>query len=65
MSAEGEGLVCANHERGAELVVGKKPATEKPELGCFCGSELKKLYHPPVLTVFGTLVGECPSRSRC
>jgi hypothetical protein len=62
MIVEAERLVCANHKCGAEFVVGTKPALEKQNARCCCGSELKKLYHPPVLTVYGTLVRECPTR---
>lgn len=62
MIAIAEHLVCTNHECGAEFVVKRKPALEKQTLFCACGRELKKLYQPPVLTVFGTVVRKCPTR---
>ena len=49
-----ERLVCTCHECGAEFVVKKSPGLEKQSMRCACGCELKKAYHPPVLTVFGT-----------
>ena len=49
-----EHLVCASHECGAEFVVKTKPAIEKQNMRCACGSALKKIYRPPVLTVYGT-----------
>jgi len=55
MIAEEERLVCINHECGAEFAVKRKPAIEKQNLRCACGNELKKLYHSPVLEVYGTL----------
>jgi hypothetical protein len=54
MIVEAERLVCTNHECGAEFVVTRKPAIEKQKPRCCCGSELKKLYHSPVLRVLGT-----------
>jgi hypothetical protein len=50
-----ERLVCSCHECGAELVVKRKPAVEKQNLRCACGSELKKIYHPPLLSIYGTV----------
>ena len=49
-----EQLVCASHECGAEFVVKTKPAIHKQNMRCACGSALKKVYLPPVLTVYGT-----------
>jgi len=54
MIAEEDRIACTNHKCGAEFVVKRKPALEKQNLCCSCGSELKKIYHPPVLMVFGT-----------
>jgi len=55
MIVEAERLVCTNHECRAEIIVVKKPALEKQNLRCACGSELKKIYHPPVATVLETV----------
>jgi hypothetical protein len=55
MLVEAKRLVCTNHECGAEIIVVKKPAFEKQNLRCACGSELKKIYHLPVVTAFGTV----------
>jgi hypothetical protein len=49
MIAEAKRLVCTNHECRAEIIVVKKPALEKQNLRCACGSEFKKIYHPPVV----------------
>jgi hypothetical protein len=49
-----EHLVCTCHECGAAFVVKTKPAIEKQKMRCACGSALKKVYRPPVLTVYGT-----------
>jgi hypothetical protein len=54
MIAEEECLVCTNHECGAEFVIRRKPAIEKQKPRCCCGSELKKLYHLPLLRVLRT-----------
>jgi hypothetical protein len=54
MSVEEECLACSNHECGAEFVIRRKPAIEKQKPRCYCGSELKKLYHSPVLSVLRT-----------
>jgi len=62
MIVEKERLVCTNLECRGEIVVGRKPALEKQKLCCACGSELKKLYHPPMLRLFGTLVRNCPTK---
>jgi hypothetical protein len=62
MIVEEECLVCINHECGAEIVVRRKLALKKVKLRCPCGSELKRLYHPPVLRLFGTVVRGCPPR---
>jgi hypothetical protein len=51
MIAEAERLVCTDHECRAAIIVVKKPALEKQNLRCACGSELKKIYHPPNVTV--------------
>lgn len=55
MIVEAERLVCANHECRAEIIVVKKPALEKQNLRCTCGSEFKKIYHPPAVTVLRTV----------
>jgi len=55
MIVEAERLVCANLECRAEIIVVKKPAIENQNLRCACGSELKKIYHPPKVTVLGTV----------
>lgn len=55
MNAEAKRLVCTNHECRAEIIIVKKPPIEKQNLRCACGSELKKIYHAPRLTVVGTL----------
>jgi hypothetical protein len=47
MIGEQKRLVCTNHECGAEFIVLRKPAVEKQNLRCACGSELKKYYHAP------------------
>jgi hypothetical protein len=62
MIVEAEYLICPNHECGGEFVVKRKPAIEKQHLSCACGSELKKLYHSPVLTVYGTLIRHGPTK---
>ena len=49
-----EHFVCTSHECGAELVVKAKPAISRQNMRCACGSDLKRLYRPPVLTVYGT-----------
>lgn len=56
MIVEAEHLVCTNHKCGAEFVVVRKPDLEKQNARCRCGSELKKLYQTPVLTVYGRLL---------
>jgi hypothetical protein len=55
-------LVCTRLECGAEFVVKREPAIKKQNVLCACGSELKKIYHPPVLTVFDTVARPCPDR---
>jgi hypothetical protein len=62
MIAEAEHLVCTNPECREEIVVGRRPALKKQTLRCAWGGELKKQYHPPVLTVYGTVFRECPTR---
>jgi len=62
MIVEEERLVCTCHECGAEFAVKRKPALKKQNVRCVCGSEMKKLYHSPVLTVFGTVIRECPTK---
>ena len=65
MIVEAEHLVCTNHKCGGEFVVGRKPDLEKHNACCCCGSELKKLYQTPVLTVYGTVVDivrHCPTK---
>ena len=54
MIFEAERLVCLNHECGGEFVVKTKPAIQKQNMRCACGSGLKMIYRPPVLTVYGT-----------
>jgi hypothetical protein len=54
MNIEEECFVCTNHECGAAFVIRRKPAIEKQKPRCCCGSELKKLYHSPVLRVLKT-----------
>lgn len=58
MIVETKRLVCTNQECRAEIVVVKKPAIQKQNFHCACGSELKKIYHAPRLTVVGTLPGK-------
>jgi hypothetical protein len=49
-----ERLVCTCPDCRAEFVVKTKPAFEKQNMRCACGSDLTKLYQPPVLTRYGT-----------
>ena len=56
MIVEAKRLVCTNHECRAEIIVVKKHALEKQNLRCACGSELKKIYHPPKVTVHGPVL---------
>ena len=49
-----EHLVCSCHECGAELVVKTRPAVDHQNMRCACGNDLKKVYRPPRLTVYGT-----------
>jgi len=53
MVVEAERLVCTNQECRAEIIVVKKPAFEKQNFCCACGSVLKRIYHPPKVTVLG------------
>lgn len=63
MLVEAERLICTNRECNGEIIVVKKPAIEKQNLRCSCGSELKKIYHAPKLTVHGTVLKTfCTSR---
>jgi len=55
MIIQAERLICTNHECRAEIIVVRKPAIEKQNLRCACGSEFKKIYHPPKVTVLGTV----------
>jgi hypothetical protein len=55
MIGEAKRLVCANHECRAEIIVVKKPALEKQNIRCTCGSEFKNIYHPPEVTVLRTV----------
>jgi hypothetical protein len=57
MLEEAKRLVCTNRECGAEIIVIKKPAFERQNLRCACGSELKKIYRPPEVKVLGTVPG--------
>ena len=47
--------ICTNPECRAEIIVEKNPAADTQNLRCACGSDLKKLYHRPVLKVYGRL----------
>jgi hypothetical protein len=62
MTVDEERLVCIDHECGAEFKVRRKPALKKIKLRCACGGELKRFYHPPVLTFYGTVIGKCPTK---
>jgi hypothetical protein len=62
MIVEEECLVCIDHACVAEFVVRRKLALKKEKLRCACGSELKRLYHSPVLRLFGTVVRGCPPK---
>jgi hypothetical protein len=53
MFVEAKRLVCTNQECRAEIIVVRKPAFEKQNLRCACGGELKKIYHPPMVTALG------------
>lgn len=55
MIVEAKRLICTNHECRAEIIVVKKPALENQNLRCACGSEFKRIYHPPKMTVLGTM----------
>jgi hypothetical protein len=55
MIVEVKRLVCSNHECRAEIIVVRKPAIEIRNFRCACGSEFKRIYHPPVITVLGTV----------
>jgi hypothetical protein len=57
-----EHLVCTRLECGAEFVIKREPAIKKQNALCACGSELKKIYHSPVLKVFETAAGPFPNR---
>jgi hypothetical protein len=57
MLVEAKRLVCTNQECKAEIIVVKKPALENQNLRCACGSELKKIYHTPMVTALGTVPG--------
>jgi hypothetical protein len=52
MIVEEERLVCTNHECGGEFIVRKKPALEKQNAHCACGSELKREYHTPKIWIY-------------
>jgi hypothetical protein len=54
MDLASESLVCTHPECRGEFVIKTKPAIEKQTMRCTCGSDLKKVYHSPVLTVYGT-----------
>jgi len=56
MSVEAKRLICTNHECRAEIIVLRKPIVERQNLRCACGSEFKRIYHPPVVKVLGTAV---------
>jgi hypothetical protein len=62
MLVKDEHLVCTNHNCGAEFVVGRKPAIEKQNVRCCCGSELKKPYQAPVLEVYGSVITHIPAK---
>jgi hypothetical protein len=55
MIVEAKRLVCINQECKAEIIVVRKPALEKLNLRCACGSEFKRIYNPPVVTALGTV----------
>jgi len=57
MIVEAERLTCTNHECGAEIIVVRKPAIEKQNLRCACGSEFKRAYRPPMITALGKVPG--------
>ncbi len=40
---------CQNRACGCETVVARSPVETKPNPRCFCGSEMKRPYTPPVL----------------
>jgi hypothetical protein len=50
----GETLACTRLECGGQFVIKTKPTVEKQNMSCTCGSDLKKVYHTPVLTIYGT-----------
>lgn len=52
MIAEGERLICTNHKCGGEYLVWRKPALQKRNSHCACGSELKKHYRTPRLSIY-------------
>ena len=55
MFVEAKRLVCTNLECKAEIIVVRKPAFEKQNLRCTCGSEFKRIYHPPAVRAVGTV----------
>jgi hypothetical protein len=55
MIVEARHLVCTNRECSAEIIVLRKPTLEKQNLRCACGSEFKRIYHPPVVKAIGTV----------
>jgi hypothetical protein len=56
MLVEAERLICTNRECKGEIIVVKKPALERQNLRCSCGSEMKKIYHAPKLKVLATVL---------
>ena len=58
-------LVCTNPECRAEIIVQKNPACETQNLHCASGSNVKKPYQRPTLTVYGSLADlsqQCPNK---
>jgi hypothetical protein len=55
MVVEAKRFVCTNHECRAEIIFVRKPDIEKQNLRCACGSDFKKIYHPPKVIVLETV----------
>jgi hypothetical protein len=58
MTVEGERLICTNHGCGGEYLVWREPTLQNQNSRCACGSELKKYYHAPRLSIYS---GETPA----
>src|SRR4029077_18373310 len=52
---EAKRLVCTNHECRAEIIALQRSAFETHNFHCTCGSELKRIYHTPVVTPLGAV----------